>query len=188
MIRRISKLLIQIMIAALITVAVWYGQTNFNLAADYTLRADFFASQKQFDLAQDYYQQALRYDEQNVAIRYRLGLVYMENGQYAEAFSILNQAYEMVYEDTFSVQYQMGRASYSQLQYATATIYFEAALLQIDMAAPNYAPETHATLLTLLGWSYWHEMGCDVAIQYFEAAMQLSTEIGLARTGLRRCA
>jgi tetratricopeptide (TPR) repeat protein len=177
----------QIVVAAIVTGFVWYGQANFNLAADYALRADFFAAQGQLALAQDYYEQALHYEPENGTNRYRLGLVYSENGQYAKAFTVLKQAYGMGYEDQFSVQYQMGRAAYYQLDYPTATLYFEAALLQLDMTAPNYAPDTHATLLTLLGWSYWHELGCAVAVPYFQAATQLSTEFGLARSGLRRC-
>ncbi len=186
--RRSGRILMQIVLAAIVTGLVWYGQANFNVAADYTLRADFFAAQGQLALAQDYYEQALRYEPENVINHYRLGLVYSANSNYAEAFTLLKQAYEMGYEDRFSVQYQMGRAAYYQLDYATATLYFESALLQLDMAAPTYAPATHATLLTLLGWSYWHELGCAVAVPYFQAATQLSTEIGLAHSGLRRCA
>jgi tetratricopeptide (TPR) repeat protein len=185
--QRSSKILIQSLIAALVTGLVWYGQANFNVAADYALRADFFASQGQLALAQDYYEQALHYEPENITNRFHLGMVYGENGQYAEAFTVLKQAYEMGYENRFLVQYQMGRAAYYQLDYPTATLYFESALLQLDMTAPNYAPDTHATLLTLLGWSYWHELGCTVAVPYFQAATQLSTEIGLARSGLRRC-
>jgi tetratricopeptide (TPR) repeat protein len=187
MMRRFGSVLIQVAIAALVTGLVWYGQAKFSIAADYALRADFFASQGQLALAQDYYQQAMRDEPDNVHYRYRLGLAYSENGQYAEAFVLLNQVYTMGYEDRFSVQYQMGRAAYYQLDYPTATLYFEAALLQLDMTAPHYAPDTHATLLTLLGWSYWHELGCDVAVLYFQAAIQLSSEVRLARSGLRHC-
>jgi len=186
--RRSGTILMQVVMATVVTGLVWYGQANFNVAADYALRADFFASQGQLALAQDYYEQALRSEPNNINYRYRLGLTYSENGQYTEAFTTFNEVYEMGYENRFSVQYQMGRAAYYQLDYPTATLYFESALLQLDMTAPDYAPDTHATLLTLLGWSYWHELGCPVAVPYFQAAAQLSSEVGLARSGLRRCA
>lgn len=187
MIRQSGKWYTHIIIAILLTLAVWYGQASFDLAADYTLRADFFVTQGQLAVAEDYYEQAAKHDPQNANHLYQLGLFYIEQGQYDKAFDVLVQADEMGYDDTFSVQYQIGRAAYYQWQYPIAAQYLEAALLQVDVETANYSSYTHASLLTLLGWSYLQEIECETAILHFEAALQISADARLARTGLRRC-
>jgi tetratricopeptide (TPR) repeat protein len=187
MIGQIGNWYIHIFIVVLLTIVVWYGQATFNLAADYTLRADFFVTQGQIPIAQDYYEQALHHDPNNTERIVHLALFYIEHRNYSKALSLLTQADEMGYENRFLLQYQMGRATYYQWQYATAIPHFEAALLQIDTTAPDYVPQIHAVLLTLLGWSYLHEVGCETAVSYFENAIQISPDSGLAQSGLRRC-
>jgi len=127
---------------------------------------DVARAQKNYDLAIDYFQAALKKDRKNAAIYNKLGLAYLKNNELKAARVSFEKAtkYNSKYAEAIN---NVGAVEYMWKRYGSAAKYFRKAVA-LD--------ETHATYHVNLGAAWFSQKKIERAIAEYIRAMELDPD------------
>jgi tetratricopeptide (TPR) repeat protein len=123
-------------------------------------------SQKNYDLAIEYFQAALKKDRKNAAIYNKLGLAQLKNNELKAARVSFDKATKCNSKYAEAIN-NVGAVEYMWKRYGTAAKYFKKAV------ALN---ETHATYHVNLGAAWFSQKKMDRAIAEYIRAMELDPD------------
>lgn len=135
--------------------------------ADLEKAGDECRAQKNYDLAIDYFREALRRDKKNATIYNKLGLAELKNNQLANARADFAKAvkYNRQYPEALN---NIGAAYYLEKKYGNAARYFKKAVA-LD--------ETHAVFHVNLGAAWFAQDEVDRAIREYTRAVELDPDV-----------
>jgi tetratricopeptide (TPR) repeat protein len=144
------------------------GEVNMNAmtVSELEKAGDLARAQKNYDLAIDYFQTALKKDRKNAVIYNKLGLAQLKNENLAAARLSFEKASKLNSKYVEAVN-NIGAVEYMRKNYGGAAKYFKKAVA-LD--------ETHATYHVNLGAAWFSQKKMDRAIAEYTRAMELDPD------------
>jgi len=110
------------------------GAAFWNESGDTALR------KKDFDLAIQYFEQAIKLDPGYVMAYYNMGLTYKDKGEYAKAIQCFEKAIDLNDDNSFIYYIDLGKVYKEKGDYAKAIQSFDKAI-ELDPHDDNFAKE-----------------------------------------------
>jgi tetratricopeptide (TPR) repeat protein len=153
--------------------------------AYYVTLGDQERSQRNYALAQDFYQKALSINPASSVAHFGLGENFFWSGQWARAATSYNNALTYGYPAPGLAYKGIGWANYNLMHYEDALAAFETAIGLLTTS--NEHDLRLADAYSGLGWSELRLQNCEQAIADFEIALKLNANHPTASNGLREC-
>ncbi len=155
--------------------------------AYYVTLGDQQRSQRNYSLAEDFYQKALSINPASSAAYFGLAENFFWSGLWDQAIISFNTALTYGYSIPGLAYKGMGWAYYNLLRYEDALTAFEKSVQLLTTGTGSERDARLADAYSGLGWSKLRLQNCEQAITDFEAALKLDVNHPTASSGLREC-
>ncbi|OGO33278.1 MAG: hypothetical protein A2Z03_08530 [Chloroflexi bacterium RBG_16_56_8] len=144
----------------------------------YVTRGDEYRRARNYQLAEESYQRALRYNDLNAAAYFGIAESRFWRGDYSGAIEAYNTSLAFSYPSAGSAQKGIAWSEYNLGRFAQAQHHFEQAI----RANPELADAYNG-----LGWTAIQQHDCPAALPNLEIASRFDPTLANAKTGLQLC-